>query len=256
VGEGRLSQRVSQRNTGDELDELALTLNNMLDRIESLMSSVRHVSTGIAHDLRTPLARLRNRLEGLRDESSSITQSSGLQQAISETDAILQTFASMLQLAEVESGTLKDRLKPVNLGTVVQQLGDAYAPLAEEAGLQLNVQSNDNVMVRGDAGLLQQLLANLLENALKHAGSGTRVEMRVQRVAGQVHLEVADNGPGIPEAERVRVLQPFVRLGNEAGNSGFGLALVSAIARLHDADLQLLDNQPGLKCRLVFPTST
>ena len=256
VGEGRLSQRMSLRNTGDELDELALTLNKMLDRIEGLMSSVRHVSTGVAHDLRTPLARLRNRLEALRDDASSSTQSSGLQQAISEIDAILQTFASMLQLAEVESGTLKDRLKPVNLGAVVRQLADAYTPVADEAGLQLKLQAAGDVMVRGDAGLLQQLLANLFENALKHMGSGSQVEIQVQRVAGQVRLEVADNGSGIPEAERVRVLQPFERLGNEAGNSGFGLALVSAIARLHDADLQLLDNRPGLRCRLVFPTST
>jgi signal transduction histidine kinase len=256
VGEGRLSQRVSLRNTGDELDELALTLNNMLDRIESLMSSVRHVSTGIAHDLRTPLARLRNRLEGLREAATSSAQGLGLQQAISETDAILQTFASMLQLAEVESGTLKDRLKPVNLGAVARQMGDAYAPLAEEAGMQLGVQADGDVLVRGDAGLLQQLLANLLENAMKHAGSGSRIELLVQRLDRQISLEVSDHGPGIPEAERLRVLQPFERLGNETGNSGFGLALVSAIARLHDAELQLLDNRPGLRCRLVFPTST
>lgn len=256
VGEGRLSLRISSRNTGDELDELAQTLNNMLDRIENLMSSVRHVSTGIAHDLRTPLARLRNHLESLRDTASSTTQGAGLERAISEIDSILQIFASMLQLAEVESGALKDRLEPLNLSLLVHQMGEAYAPLAEEADMQLEVRAQDEVTVRGDAGLLRQLLANLLENALQHAGSGSRLSLNVKQVNRQAFLEVADNGPGIPEAERVRVLKPFERLGNEAGNSGFGLALVAAVARLHDAELHLLDNEPGLKCQLIFPIST
>jgi signal transduction histidine kinase len=255
VGEGRLSQRITSASTGDELDELAQTLNNMLDRIENLMSSVRHVSTGIAHDLRTPLARLRNRLESLREAAVSPEQRSGLQLAINETDSILETFAAMLQLAEVESGTLKERLKPLNLSAVVRQLGEAYTPLAEESGVNLEVTAVEEVMVRGDAGLLQQLLANLLENALQHAGKNSDVHLSVSYGDKGACLQVADNGPGIPEAERIRVLRPFERLGDGTGNSGFGLALVAAIARLHDADLQLLDNQPGLKCLLIFPVS-
>jgi len=253
VGAGQLSQRISLSQTGDELDELGQTLNSMLDQIENLLSSVRHVSTGIAHDMRTPLARLRNRLESLRDAASSDSQRSGLEEAISETDTILQTFAAMLRLAEVESGALKDRLKPLNLSDLVRKLAEAYQPLAEDTGARLQCLAEDDVMVHGDGELLQQLLANLLENALQHAGSNPTVKLSVHYQQRQACLQVSDDGPGIPETDRSRVLQPFERLGNAAGNSGFGLALVAAIARLHQAELALIDLQPGLRCQLLFP---
>jgi signal transduction histidine kinase len=253
VGEGQLSQRIPISNSGDELDELGQTLNGMLDRIENLLSSVRHVSTGIAHDLRTPLARLRNRLEGLRASVSSESQGAGLDQAMAEIDTILQTFTSMLRLAEVESGSLKDRLKPVDLSMLLSQIVDAYRPLLEESNGQLELDVKPGLTVLGDAGLLQQLLANLLENSLQHAGPAASVHLSAACHKKQLWLEVADRGPGIPETQRQRALQPFERLGDGAGSSGFGLALVAAIARLHDAELQLLDNQPGLKCRVIFP---
>ncbi len=258
VGEGRLSQRIPISHSGDELDELGQTLNGMLDRIENLLSSVRHVSTGIAHDLRTPLARLRNHLESLRTSVSSESQAAGLDRALAEIDTILQTFAAMLRLAEVESGSLRDRLKPVDLSTLLGQIADAYRPLLEECNgqlelgaMELDAQAGNTVL--GDAGLLQQLLANLLENALQHAGPAPAVSLKVARHNKQVWLEVSDHGPGIPVEQRAQALQPFERLGDGAGSHGFGLALVAAIARLHDAELQLLDNQPGLKCRIVFP---
>ncbi len=253
VGNGQLSQRIPVSNSGDELDELGQTLNGMLDRIEQLMSSVRHVSTGIAHDLRTPLARLRNRLESLRANSTDATQQAELDQTLAETDTILQTFSSMLRLAEVESGTLKDRFKPLDLSALLQQLADAYRPLLEEAGGRLGVDVEPGISVLGDAGLLQQLVANLLENTLRHAGPSPEVELKLAALSGHASLEVSDRGPGIPAEQRERALQPFERLGDGAGSSGFGLALVAAIARLHDAELTLLDNQPGLRCRLVFP---
>ncbi len=253
VGNGQLSQRIPVSNSGDELDELGQTLNGMLDRIEQLMSSVRHVSTGIAHDLRTPLARLRNRLESLRANSTDATQQVELDQTLAETDTILQTFSSMLRLAEVESGTLKDRFKPLDLSALLQQLADAYRPLLEEAGGRLNLDAEPGISVLGDAGLLQQLVANLLENALRHAGPAPQVELKLAGHSGAARLEVSDRGLGIPAEQRERALQPFERLGDGAGSSGFGLALVAAIARLHDAELTLLDNQPGLRCRLVFP---
>jgi signal transduction histidine kinase len=253
VGEGRLSQRIPLSHSGDELDELGQTLNSMLDRIENLLSSVRHVSTGIAHDLRTPLARLRNRLESLHASNTDADQQQALEQALAETDTILQTFSSMLRLAEVESGTLKKTLKALDLSALLLQLADAYRPLLEEAGGRLELDIEPGIGVRGDIGLLQQLLANLLENALHHAGSAPRVVLKLARLPSQVSLEVSDQGPGIPAAHRERALQPFERLGDGAGSSGFGLALVAAIARLHDAQLHLLDNQPGLKCRLLLP---
>jgi signal transduction histidine kinase len=255
VGEGRLSQRIPLSNSGDELDELGQTLNNMLDRIEQLMSSVRHVSTGIAHDLRTPLARLRNRLEGLRTSSSDAAQQMELEKALAETDTILQTFSSMLRLSEVESGALKDRLKPLEFSALLQQLADAYRPVLEEAGGRLQLDNQPGIEVRGDAGLLQQLVANLLENALRHAGPAPDVELKLAGHSDHAWLEVSDRGAGIPAEQRERALQPFERLGDGAGSSGFGLALVAAIARLHVAELQLLDNQPGLRCRLVFPAA-
>ncbi len=255
VGNGQLSQRIPVSNSGDELDELGQTLNGMLDRIEQLMSSVRHVSTGIAHDLRTPLARLRNRLESLRANSTDATQQAELDKTLAETDTILQTFSSMLRLAEVESGTLKDRFKPLDLSALLQQLADAYRPLLEEAGGRLNLDAEPGISVLGDAGLLQQLVANLLENALRHAGPAPQVELKLAGHSGAARLEVSDRGLGIPAEQRERALQPFERLGDGAGSSGFGLALVAAIARLHDAELTLLDNQPGLRCRLVFPHS-
>jgi len=255
VGAGRLSQRISLSQTGDELDDLGQTLNSMLDRIESLLSSVRHVSTAIAHDLRTPLTRLRNRLENLHESATTEPQGTGLDQAIAEIDTILQTFAAMLRLAEVESGTLKDRLKPLDLSELALKITEAYQPLAEESGARLELAAADQVTVCGDAELLQQLLVNLLENALQHAGPTPTVKVGVRSQGRQAVLEVVDNGPGIPEAERERLLKPFERLSSSSGNSGFGLALVAAIARLHDADLELLDQQPGLACRVLFSIS-
>lgn len=255
VGEGQLSQRIPESHSGDELDELSRTLNSMLDRIEQLMSSVRHVSTGIAHDLRTPLARLRNRLEVMREQASDPEQREGLDQTLAETDTILQTFSSMLRLAEVESGALKERLRPLDFSALLQQLADAYRPLLEESGGQLQLTIEPGIFVRGDAGLLQQLVANLLENALRHAGPVPDVSLKLASRGNLAVLEVADRGPGIPASQRERALQPFERLGDGAGSSGFGLALVAAIARLHGAELKLLDHHPGLVCRLQFPAS-
>jgi signal transduction histidine kinase len=155
----------------------------------------------------------------------------------------------------LESGTLKDRLKPINLSDLVHKLADAYQPLAEDYGAQLECTTDDEVTVHGDGELLQQLLANLLENALQHAGPNPTVKLEVHYHQQKACLQVSDNGPGIPAADRARVLLPFERLGGDAGNSGFGLALVAAIARLHKVELKLLDMQPGLGCQLLFPAA-
>jgi signal transduction histidine kinase len=255
IGDGRLSQRVALRHTGDEFDDLGETLNRMLDRIEQLVANVRDVSTGIAHDLRTPLARLRQRLENLREQAAEEQQRAELGTAIDEVDGILQTFAALLRLAEVNAGTLKAGFRQVGLSDLVRQVAEAYEPLGDDQNIVLDTRVEDHLELPGDAHLLQQLLANLLENALQHAGRDLTVVVSLRREAGLVVLEVSDNGRGVPAIERDKVIKPFERLNTGRGGSGLGLALVAAIARLHGAELRLLDNQPGLLCRVSFPTN-
>jgi signal transduction histidine kinase len=254
IGDGRLSQRVAVRRNGDEFDALGATLNRMLDRIEQLVANVRDVSTGIAHDLRTPLARLRQRLEDLRARTAQEAQQAELGTAIAEVDAILQTFAALLRLAEVNAGTLRAGFRPVDLSSLVRQVAEAYEPLGEDRDIVLETGIEERIELLGDAHLLQQLLANLLENALQHAGRGLTVALRLHQEPVCTVLEVADNGRGIPAADREKMLRPFERIDTGHGGSGLGLALAAAIARLHEADLQLLDNYPGLLCRVAFPT--
>jgi signal transduction histidine kinase len=255
VGEGRLSRRIELRNTGDELDALGHTLNGMLDKIESLVSNVRHVSTGIAHDLRTPLARLRNHLEDLSAQAPGGVQAQGLVAAIAEVDSILQIFNAMLRLAEVEAGTLKAGFKPLDLSALVRKLVDAYQPLAEDRGASIAARIADGLVIRGDAALLQQLLANLIENALQYGGPEAEVLVSLECERGHMRMGVADRGSGIPAEHRARVMKPFQRMDSNPAHCGFGLALAAAIARLHDASLVLLDNDPGLLCVAEFTPS-
>lgn len=252
VGAGRLTQRIPLRDTGDELDELGRTLNLMFDRIENLVANVRQVSTGIAHDLRTPLARLRNRLESLQTHKSGLADEA-LTEAIAEVDGILQTFASLLRLAELETGVLRAGFVTVDLSALVSQVVEAYQPIAEDAGKTLSHGHFDSdVLIRGDKNLVQQLLVNLLENAYQHAGLNCDVVVSLMRRDQQVFLQVADNGVGIPVAERDRLIKPFQRRQESCG-TGLGLALVHSIAQLHEAELRLLDNDPGLLCEVSFP---
>lgn len=252
VGGGRLTQRIPLRETGDELDELGRTLNLMFDRIENLVANVRQVSTGIAHDLRTPLARLRNRLESLQTHKNGATDEA-LTAAIAEVDGILQTFASLLRLAELETGVLRSGFVAVDMTTLVTQVVEVYQPIAEEVGKTLHHgQLDGNAVIRGDKNLVQQLLVNLLENAYQHAGQNCDVVVSLLRRDQEVLLQVADNGVGVPVHERERVIRPFQRR-DESSGTGLGLALVYSIAQLHDGELRLLDNQPGLLCEIRFP---
>jgi signal transduction histidine kinase len=251
VGAGRLTQRIPLRDTGDELDELGRTLNLMFDRIENLVANVRQVSTGIAHDLRTPLARLRNRLESLKTDKKSITDEA-LTGAIAEVDGILQTFTSLLRLAELETGVLRAGFVAVDMTALVNQVVEVYQPIAEDMGKILRCGPLDrDIFIRGDKNLVQQLLVNLLENANQHAGHHSEVVVSLTRSHREIVLQVADNGVGIPAHERDRVIKPFQRR-DESSGTGLGLALVHSIAQLHDAELRLLDNQPGLRCEIRF----
>jgi signal transduction histidine kinase len=252
---GNLSDRVPLHGTRDEFDQLAANLNRMLDQIERLMTAMREVTDDVAHDLRTPLSRLRTRLErALADPSGGASQAEAIRAAIDEADRLLATFNALLRIAELESGARLDQTAPVDLSEVARSAAELYEPVAEEKGFAVSVVAEPGVRISGDWHLLSQALANLLDNALKYAGGG-QIELRVFHENGQAILEVVDQGPGIPEADRQSVLDRFVRLepSRTTPGNGLGLSLVRAIARRHDGSVTLEDNRPGLRVRLQFP---
>src|SRR5438270_3898258 len=253
---GNLSDRIPLRGTNDEFDQLAANLNRMLDQIERLMTAMREVTDDVAHDLRTPLARLRARLElALLGPADSAGQTEAIRSAIEEADRLLATFNALLSIAELESGARLDQTAPLELSEVARSAAELYEPVAEEKEISMFVVADEpGVRISGDWHLLSQALANLLDNALKYAGGGL-IELRVYHENGQAILEVADQGPGIPEADRQSVLDRFVRLepSRTTPGNGLGLSLVRAIARRHDGSVALEDNRPGLRVRLQFP---
>ena len=252
---GDLSQRMPTRGTPDEFDQLARNLNAMLDQIESLMSSVRHVSDNIAHDLRTPLTRLRNRLETLHGHASS-EHSDEIMGCIEDADALLSTFSSLLSIARLESGAAPADGTAVNLSRLTNDACDLYAALAEEKSISLECMAEDHVHVPGDRNLIFQALTNLLDNAVKYTTVGGHIDVSLSEGLEGVCLTVADNGPGIPEDKRERVIERFARLDRSRSmpGAGLGLSLVNAIAHQQGAELRLEDNQPGLRISLVFPS--
>ena len=255
IRSGAVSARVPLAGTGDEFDRLAETLNRMLDEIERLVGSIRSVTVNIAHDLKSPLARLRGRLEmALRSEESVEGRRIAIERAIEDADGLIATFNALLSMAEAQSGGSAAEMAELDLALLVEDASDLYEPLAEERGLTLTISTEPAVMVRGNRQLLFQALANLIDNALKYAGRKAAVTIWARAVPEGAELGVADSGPGIPQAERERVLEPFVRLDQSRGTpgSGLGLALVRAIAALHGAELKLEENAPGLRVRLLF----
>jgi len=252
---GNLSDRVPLRGTSDEFDQLAGNLNRMLDQIERLMTAMREVTDDVAHDLKTPLARLRARLElALIGPLDATAQSEAIRAAIDEADRLLATFNALLGIAEAEAGAGRDEAGPLDLGEIAGAAAEFYEPAAEEKGFALSLAAEPEVRIRGDRHLLSQTLHNLLDNALKYAGGGD-LSIRVFRADGRAVLEVADRGPGIPEADRHSVFDRFVRLepSRSTPGNGLGLSLVRAVARRHHGTVALADNQPGLKVRLEFP---
>ncbi len=253
---GDLTRRIPVTRAGDEFDELASNLNRMLDRTERLMRGMREVTDSIAHDLRTPLNRLRNRLEGtLAHLDSESREGKEIGAAVDETDQVIATFNALLLIAEAEAGVAREAMAPVDLPVVVEGVAELYGPLAEEKGVALEIAPCGTVTIAGNKRLISQALANLLDNAIKYTPSGGAVRVAVEDTPSGVALSVADTGPGIPAEARAHVLERFVRL-EESRNSpgtGLGLSLVAAVARLHDARLALDDNRPGLKATLVFP---
>ncbi|WP_158045503.1 sensor histidine kinase [Skermanella pratensis] len=255
---GALQERMAVKGSGDELDQLAGNLNAMLDQIEQLMVGMRQVSDSIAHDLRTPLTRLRSRLEITLVECSGEDEYRGaIQEAIGEADRLLGIFSALLSIAEAEAGTLQRSFHKVALADIARRIADLYEPAAEEAGLSLDSDIQAEPVVLGNQQLLAQAVANLLDNALKYSPTGGRVTLTVDGPDGSrgAFISVADGGPGIPADQRESVLRRFVRLESSRSSpgNGLGLSLVDAVARLHGARLEMDDNRPGLIVAIVFP---
>ena len=252
--DGDMRRRIPVRGSDDDLDRLAETFNRMLDRIDLLMDSLRQVSNDIAHDLRTPLTRLRQRLEAARTLASPQARAKAVDGALEDVDAILETFAALLRIAQIEAGSRRSAFRPVDLSAIARTVVEAFAPSAEEAGQTLAIEPGGELVVDGDRELLTQMLANLVENALRHAGGSARAVVMTKACGSEALLQVRDNGPGVPDAERSRVLDRFYRLerSRSTPGNGLGLALVAAIARLHEAALELDDASPGLRVSLRF----
>jgi signal transduction histidine kinase len=255
---GDLTQRVPVSGSGDEFDQLAGNLNAMLDQIERLMLGMRQVTDNIAHDLRTPLSRLRSRLEvTLLEKPDAARYAEALRETIAEADRLLGTFNALLSIAEAEAGSRRDGLAIVDLAEITRSVGELYEPVAEEAGLWLTVDAAEALPVRGDRHLLSQMLANLLDNALKYAPSG-EIRLVAGTVGGMAHVAVADRGPGIPDDSRDAVFDRFVRLegSRSTPGNGLGLSLVRAVATMHGGNVRLEDNKPGLRAVLTLPLAT
>ncbi|MDE1985941.1 MAG: HAMP domain-containing protein [Alphaproteobacteria bacterium] len=253
---GDFSRRVPVTNAHDEFDALAENLNRMLERIERLMKGMRNVADSVAHDLRTPLNRLRNRLEEAQRRLGPQDPYMGdLEAAIAETDRLIATFNDLLLIAEADAGSARGSKARIELTTVVEDVTELYAPLAEEKNISLAAEPAGVVTIEGNRSLISQALANLVDNAIKYTPAGGQVGIVVAETPLGVDLTVADTGPGIPEEERERVLERFVRLESSRNSpgTGLGLSLVAAVARMHDARLSLGDNKPGLKATISFP---
>ncbi|PPC99818.1 MAG: two-component sensor histidine kinase [Hyphomicrobium sp.] len=250
---GDLTRRVPIDGSGGELDNLAQNLNDMLDRIEGLMNGLREVSDNIAHDLKTPLNRLRNSAEAaLRDPRGKDAYREGLERTIEKSDELIKTFNALLLIARLEAGPLEDSLEEFDLGSFVADVADLYMPAAEEAGFILTIETVTGVVVRANRQLIGQATANLIDNAIKYARGGqpgSAITVRAGPAESGAEISVSDRGPGISAADRARVLKRFVRLeeSRTQPGTGLGLSLVAAVARLHHGSVRLEDNEPGLR---------
>jgi signal transduction histidine kinase len=258
---GNLSERVPITRRNDEFDGLATNLNAMLDRIEGLMQGLKEVTDNVAHDLKTPLTRLRNQAESaLRDGAQGEEQRAALETTISESDKLIKTFNALLMIARAEAGAPSGAFAEVDVSAVAEDVAELYGPVAEEEGMTLSSHVAIGIRMRANRELLGQALVNLVDNAMKYGrceGGSGRITIGARQLDGRVLIEVGDNGPGIPESDRQRVLERFVRLEKsrtEAG-SGLGLSLVAAVARLHKGVFRIEDNRPGVRAVIDLPAA-
>ncbi|KKB86632.1 hypothetical protein VW29_01305 [Devosia limi DSM 17137] len=257
---GNLSERVPVTRRNDEFDGLATNLNAMLDRIEQLLQGLKEVTDNVAHDLKTPLTRLRNQAESaLRDGATDEARQKALETTIAESDRLIQTFNALLMIARAEAGAPSGALADVDVSAVVADVAELYGPVAEDEGITIETAVTEGVHLRANRELIGQAMVNLLENAVKYAkpetGDGGRILVGLRQANGRVIIEVADNGPGIPAEDRKRVVERFVRLEKsrtEIG-SGLGLSLVDAVTRLHGGTFSIQDNAPGVRAIIDLP---
>ena len=255
VATGDIRARFPLReDSHSDLERIGAAVNSMLDRIERLVADIRRVSRDIAHDLRTPITHLQQRLEMARTARTHAERAEAIDAAQTKVAELLRIFDALLRLSEIEAGAGRDRIKPIDLAAIAERVADAYRPDVEESGHRLSLAVAGPTSVAGDPDLLAQAIANLIENAMRHTPEGAQVSIRVDGDDAEVRLAVTDNGPGVPVEERLHVLQPFVRLdaSRTTPGSGLGLSLVAAIARFHGAQLTLGDAAPGLTVTLSF----
>jgi signal transduction histidine kinase len=252
---GNLKERIPIRGRGDEWDRLARAINEMLDRISSLLENLQQVSSDVAHDLRTPLTRLRNRLEAAREKSTGVVDySAAMASAIEDTDRLLSLFSALLRISQIEAGTRVQSFAPVELSALLERLFQLYLPVAEDCGHCLSRELQQDLRLRGDEELLTQLFSNLIENALRHTPAGTNIHLVAQAANGDCVATVSDDGPGVPAEDLAKVTRRFYRGSSSRSSAGhgLGLSLVAAIAQLHGAKLQLADAGPGLRVDLLL----
>lgn len=264
VRAGDLRARAPLRGTGDEYDELAAGMNDMLDRIEKLMGGLRHAGDAIAHDLRTPLTRLRARLEvaSLEVEAGRGDPQAALEQALQDADNLLKTFNAVLSISRLQAAGQAPDPAPFDAGELAEGMAELYEPLCEEKGLEFGAELEPDLIVNGNRAFVAQALANLIDNAVKYTPSGGAVRVRARRRStGEVEFSVTDTGPGVPEADRARIAQRFVRLENSRSEPGvgLGLSLVAAVAEAHGGRLEITEGPgamdgmgPGLRTALVL----
>ncbi|HEX9403132.1 MAG TPA: HAMP domain-containing sensor histidine kinase [Steroidobacteraceae bacterium] len=252
---GKFTDRIPLRGSGDELDTLSVAINNMLDRISTLLDNLRQVSSDVAHDLRTPLTHLRNRLEEARQKSVTTDDYAAVvSHAIGDTDHLLVIFSALLRISQIESGSRLAAFSTLSLTDILERIYDMYGAVAEDEHHVLQHDIQKDVRIRGDGELLTQMFSNLIENAIRHTPSGTRILIRLAVSGNTVAASVEDNGLGIPLGEYDKVFRRFYRLTSSRSTPGYGLglALVAAIANLHNAKIELSDNRPGLRCVISF----
>jgi signal transduction histidine kinase len=253
IMEGDLSRRVATDGSGDDYDQLAANLNRMFERIEALMEAVHQVSDNIAHDLRTPLTRLRTRLEQCRDSTAEENRAE-IDRAIADAEELLTTFNALLRIARIESGKSSATFSQLDLADLLRDIAELYEPVAAEKGQQLRVEGAQAVPLEGDRDLLFQAFANLVDNAIKYTPPGGAITLAASRSSTGAEARVADTGPGIPSALREKVFQRFYRsdASRSTPGSGLGLSLVRAVVDIHDARIELADNNPGLRVTISF----
>jgi len=257
---GNMSERIPITKRNDEFDGLATSLNAMLDRIEQLMQGLKEVTDNVAHDLKTPLTRLRNQAESaLRDSADEEDKRQALETTISESDKLIRTFNALLMIARAEAGAPSGAFADIDVSAIAADVAELYAPVAEEEGMELVSEVAPGIRLRANRELIGQALVNLVDNAIKYLrpedSRPGKITVTARQAGGRVLLEVADNGPGIPPEDRSRVIERFVRLeqSRTEPGSGLGLSLVAAVARVHKGEFRLEDNGPGVRAIIDLP---